>query len=494
MSLITLPSGRSAVRAVVTSTLVTSLPLATAATQPRSPITLNEAVSLAQQQGTLTQVARQSLNAARWNSLAFAASLRPQVALTGSALNLDRSINPVTLPTGEIQYISQANNQSSVDLSVSQRLRKTDGRIYVSSQLSRIDLFGNRNTQYWQTTPLIVGFSQAVFRPRTLAWEEENQRISLSMAEHRYLEAREDAALLAVSSFFDLYAAEVAVRNATVDAVVNDTIYRVNKAKFESGSIGEQELLQSELALFRKRAAADAARLNRTRAEAALRRVLNLPAKEPISLTPPPLLSITTIDEEMAATAALSHTSLGDQIELDALQARRHLSDERLNAGFYANISATVGFNQSAGGLADAYKSPLGKQRLGISVGMPLVQWGAGTARIEAAQAELTRSELNASSRRREVEEEARLAALQFGQSRTGLTLAAKADSIATRRFTIVQAQYSRGSITLTDLLNAQTDRDNARLSYVEAERTYWVSYYQLRRATLYDFVANRRL
>ena len=40
----------------------------------------------------------------------------------------------------------------------------------------------------------------------------------------------------------------------------------------------------------------------------------------------------------------------------------------------------------------------------------------------------------------------------------------------------------------------AQNEKDAAVLSYVQALRTYWTSYYYLRRVTLYDFAIGREL
>ena len=60
--------------------------------------------------------------------------------------------------------------------------------------------------------------------------------------------------------------------NAAANVAVNDTLYTLNKGRFEVGKIGENDLLKSELALLRARAAVDDAKLARDRAEAALRR------------------------------------------------------------------------------------------------------------------------------------------------------------------------------------------------------------------------------
>ena len=46
-------------------------------------------------------------------------------------------------------------------------------------------------------------------------------------------------------------------------------------------------------------------------------------------------------------------------------------------------------------------------------------------------------------------------------------------------------------AIDITNLQLAQTEKDNARTSYLQTLRQYWAAYYQLRRSTLYDFIAS---
>ncbi len=466
--------------------------LATATAHGQTPLTLDDVVRLAQAQGNSTKSAHQSLEASRWQSQSFSAGLRPQLALNGSALNFNRSILPITGPNGETQYVGQAENQSQLLLQVSQLVPQTGGTFTVSSGLSRIDLFGNQTSQSWQTTPLVVGFRQSVFGLNATRWDEQRQSLTLSVAERQYIEGREDAASAAVAAFFDFLTSDIDLRNQLANAAINDTVSTINKLKYERGAITEVDVLQADLALLNARQAADAARLTNAHAEAALRRLLNLTGTEPLSVVAPTLLTLEKVDPDVAVKAALENGSLKEQAELQSVQARRQIEEARVNARFNATVSATLGFNQTAPGFLGAYQSPLGTQQLGVSVSMPLLQGGAGKANVEASRATFAQTETVAREQRAELADTARFDALGFMQSRSGLSIAAKADSVAARRFELAVAQYERGISTLTDLLQAQRDKDAAVLSSAQALRAYWVSYYQLRRVTLFDFVGNK--
>ncbi len=77
---------------------------------------------------------------------------------------------------------------------------------------------------------------------------------------------------------------------------------------------------------------------------------------------------------------------------------------------------------------------------------------------------------------------------MQFQQ----VKIAAKADTVAQKSYNITKARYMIGKISVTDLNIAQTESDNSKSSYIDALRTYWNFYYQIRKLTLFDFEHNR--
>jgi len=89
-------------------------------------------------------------------------------------------------------------------------------------------------------------------------------------------------------------------------------------------------------------------------------------------------------------------------------------------------------------------------------------------------------------------EQEVFLKVMQFNMQQNQVNIAAKADTVAQKRFYVTKQRYLIGKIDITDLNIAQTESDNARLSYISALRTLWRSYYELRRLTLYDFAIDK--
>jgi outer membrane protein TolC len=476
------------------SLAILTLPAILAAQQQEQRLTLQDAIQMAQQRGPAAQVARSTRDAARWRDQAFNSRLLPQVFLNGNAANLDRGINAITAPDGTTQFVPQAQNQSSLGVSVAQKIPLTGGTLSVGSALSRIDLFGDRTNKYWQSTPVIIGLQQDLFRPRTLVWDEKVQSLSANVAERQYLEAREDVAGLTAAAFFDLYAAQQAYDNAVANAGVNDTLYTLNKGRYEVGKIGENDLLKSELALLRARSALDDAKLNRDRAEATLRRTIDFPAGQTFTIVAPETIPNVDADPDVAVQMAIKNSSVTEQAGLDVVRSRRAITEAKLNNRFNASINASVGFNQTASVFGEAYQSPLGKQRLQVGVNMPMMQWGAGKADLEVAKAGEQQTAANNKSRRDALVEDARFSVLELQKAQRNVIIAFKADTVAAKQFEVARNRYSIGKIAILDLFTAQTEKDNAVIARVQALRNYWTAYYRVRRVTLYDFETKQEM
>jgi outer membrane protein len=459
-------------------------------------LTLAQSVELAQARGQSARAATSARDEARWNARAFGARLKPQLAFQGLLPSYTHSITPVVQPDGATQFFTLTQVQSTVGVQLSQEVPSLGGRVFLSSGVTRIDLPGvtGRATRYFQTTPLAVGIEQSLFRPRTLHWDAREQELRSTVADRQFLEAREDVAATAAGAFFDLYAADAALANAATNSAVNDTLYVLSKGRYEVGKIGENDLLQSELATLRARTALDGARLERDRAEAALKRLIDYRGPARLAVAQPSDAPAFDADTARAVAAALRNASQIESFDLQRVQARRRLDAARLNNGPGATVTASAGLNQTADVFGSAYRAPLGSQAFQLQVAMPLVQWGAGHAEVEAARAEGERVESASRASRELLVENAHFAALQLAQSRRQLLTSAKADTVAAKRFEVAKNRYVIGKIDIGALYIAQSEKDQARLAYVQSLSGFWGSYYRLRRVTLYDFATDREI
>jgi outer membrane protein TolC len=466
--------------------------LAAAPLAAQAPLTLQDAIRLAQENGRDARAARDAHDAARYRDQAFWRRLLPQLSMGGTLPQYNRSIIPVLQPDGTTLFRPQQQTSATMSLNLSQTLPLTGGSLYLTSSLQRLDLSGAQSSRTWSSAPFAVGVRQDIFRPNAANWDRRVQSAQIESDERAYLAAREQVAAQVADRFFAAYAARTGLANAEANATVNDTLYRINTGRLQVGKIGENDLLQSQLALLRARAALEAARLEHERALASLRLALGLPPDQPI------VIAVTTDvpdfepDTAVAVAQALRNSAALSQTALADVEASRRVTEAQLSDGIGATVQASYGFNATAPDMRTAYQNLLESRTLQVSVQMPLWQWGAHGSAVNAAKADRDRTTEQSRSALEQLAMQAKFAALSLTQARRNLEVQAVADSVAGKRFEVAYNRYVIGRITVDNLYIAQNEKDQALLDFVNALRGYWIAYYQLRGITLYDFVAGR--
>ncbi len=459
-----------------------------AAATAQEPLTLEQAVARALAQSRLAETARANRDASRYRDNAFYSRQLPRLTLGGTVPSYNRAIIPVLQPDGSTSFRPQDQVQGELTATMSQTLPLTGGDFFVSSALSRLSVSGQQTTRTWSSTPVEVGLRQPLFRSNDNGWDRKEQPLRAEVAERQYREAREDIALETANLYFDVHAAQVALRNAEANAATNDTLFTLNKGRYEVGRIGENDLLQSELALLRSRNALDEARLQYQRALSGLRLVLNMAPGEPLAIAVSTTVPDFTPDTTLAVAEALRNRSVASDAELQAVQARRRINEARLNNGLGATVSASYGFNATGTEARSAYQNLLEARQFILAVDIPLLQWGLRKESVQAARADRDRVESTTRLALDQAAQEAHFAALELVQARRNLLLSAKADTVALRRFDVAYNRYVIGRIAIDNLYIAQSEKDAALTQFVQALRGYWQAYYRLRRVTLFDF------
>jgi outer membrane protein TolC len=260
------------------------------------------------------------------------------------------------------------------------------------------------------------------------------------------------------------------------------------------GRIGENDLLQSELALLRSRASVQSAQLRYDRALAALRLALNLPNNAAIQVVVTSEVPSVVADTTRAVAEALKNRASVSDVELQEVTAKRRIVEARLAQGVGATVQASFGLNNSAPEFGLAYEDLLQSRAFSLAIEMPLWQWGARSQAVQAARSDQDRVVSNSEATMRQTQHEAHFAVLELEQAKTNLLITAKADTVAGKRFEVAYNRYVIGRITIDNLYIAQSEKDQALNEFVQALRGYWVAYYGLRRATLFDFVTGQQI
>lgn len=474
-----------------------------AATAQPLRLTLSEVVTLAREQSIAGKQAATLQKTSYWKYRSFLADFRPQLSLDGSIPSFTRSFIQVQQPDGTIAFQPVSNNNSLLNLSLSQNIPLTGGSVYVQHQIQRFDNFLNRNTLY-NGIPFGVGLSQPLFRPNPMKWDRRIEPLRSAESNQQYVESLEQVALDATGLYFELLVAQVNLQIAETNRANNDTLFTIAQHKLALGKLSRNDLLQLQLSVLNARKDLASARQAAEVASLKLRTFIDArddgdgqPGNgqpRPLDLAIPNQVSEFKVNLQQAIAEAFANRSDAIAFQRRLLEANRDMEKARKENGLNASLNANFGLTNRGNRPGDVYVRPQDRQFVEIQFAVPIMTWGRARARTETARANQQLTVQTVEQARRTFEQQIYTQVTLLDMLRQQVRLTAEADQIAQERYQIAQDRFKLGDLTVTDLGIAIQDKDRARRDAILARRDYWQSYYTLRLLTLYDFDTNQKI
>ena len=147
-----------------------------------------------------------------------------------------------------------------------------------------------------------------------------------------------------------------------------------------------------------------------------------------------------------------------------------------LSYNWYGNIKMK-GYADVGGGMMVPYTTTM-KDNLGmamLAVSVPIFHWGEGVKKVKKARLEVERSQLELDENSRLLELRAHQAASNLEDGKMLIKTAETAMSQAEENLRVMQNRYDEGMSTLTDLLEAQSQWQQAHSDVIEASTQYQI-------------------
>jgi outer membrane protein len=354
-------------------------------------LTLDEAIQLAREQSIAGKQAATLQKTNYWQYRSFLADFKPQLSLNGSLPSFTRSFVEVQQPDGTVAFQPVSNNNSAVNLSLSQNIPLTGGSVFVQQQLQRFDNFLNRSTLY-NGIPFQVGLSQPLFRFNLMKWDRRTEPLRYAESNQQYLEAMEKVSLDAMGLYFDLLVAQVNLQIAETNRANNDTLFVIAQHKLSMGKISRNDLLQLQLSVLNARKDVASARQTAEVASLNLRSFLNLrdatqDQQRPLALAIPNQLTTFSVDIRKAVAEAFANRSDAIAYQRRLLEAERDLDKAKKDNGINATLNASFGLSNRGNRPSDVYTRPQDREFVEILFTVPIMTWGRAQARTETARA-----------------------------------------------------------------------------------------------------------
>ncbi|MEQ8239042.1 MAG: TolC family protein [Cyclobacteriaceae bacterium] len=427
-----------------------------------------------------------------WQYRSYKANYNPSLNLIGSLPEYNRDFFDVRQENGEVLFLSREQINPNLRLALEQPLWFSGGQISVNSRLSQFNDLEREVTQ-WNNTLVNVQLVQPIFGFNQLAWDKKTEPLRYEESKRSYVEEMEFISRRSTELFFTYLDAQINLQIAKFNLANNDTIYNIEKGRYNIGTTSKDKLLQVELQLLRSQQDVAQAQLDLQTSNLSMRSYIGLREAIDISLLLPEKLP--DFDIELDKAIGLAEQNRADFIEYERLriEADRNLAQAKAQR-FQTNLVASFGYNNAGTSLDETYNRPNSQQRINVTLNVPIIDWGRSKSRVQTAIANQQLTQYTIDQQRQNFEQEIITQVSQFDVLRLQVEITKKSDEVAQERYQVAQNRYLIGKIDITNLNIALTEKDNARRSYINALRTFWIAYFDLRRLTLYDFSNNELL
>jgi outer membrane protein TolC len=462
--------------------------------QTTEVLRLHEVVGMAQMQSPAYLRSKTTYENNFWRYKNFRAGMLPELRAFGTVPNFNRSIERITLPDGTDAFVNRSLATSAATLSLSQQVPWTGGQFSFISSLQRIDLLGSQSGTSYLGTPFSLSYFQNNIFYNRFRWERQTEPLRFQEAERGFAEELEEIAIQASSLYFELLLAENNYQLALTNLANTDTLFRISQGRYQLGKIAENDLLQIELSLLNARNRVAETQLDLELRQQDLKRYLNLNKRENIALDVPSEVQFFEVKPDQALDQARANRRAVLEFRRRRLEAEQQVAQSKGDNRAQVGISANFGLTQQGTTLGSVYTNPQDQRNVALTMSIPLINWGVTRSRIRMAEANRELVEVNVQQDEINFEQEILLQVMRFNMLRDQLLVAAKADTIAQKRFDVTKERYLIGKISITDLNLSVQEKDLARQAYINNLRNYWQLYYLLRRLTLYDFAMQKPL
>ena len=462
-------------------------------------LTLQASIDLAKEKSYTMRNLQEDLKIAEYNLKSATSSLKTHIDFSLTMPEFNQTVRTWDDTTG-VSFYSVKRMDYGGMVTVNQPLI-TNGNIYWETGLNSYDDFYNQdrsatfNTRLRLRQPIDALYGYNAIRSSLKSARLDYERTKKSLRrEELNLEYRVS------SSYYNLLSLQRSTEIALLDYERQTEANKIAQNKYASGLIREVDALQMEVDLAEAQNSYEVALINQESALNSFKDLLGIELTDSVILKDDLEYTIVTVDADKAVEYALKNrTELRERdiaIEQQAMSIRQRKAEGMVRGYFDAYVQKT---GTSMGDITTTYGNTIQHSAsdfmdrpinygVGVTVSIPLLDWGENKARVRAAEARQRQNYLAKEELERSIETETRNSVAQLNNNLKRLQLLEKNVAIAEKSFAITLQRFSDGDIDSQTLALERNRLNSAYRNHLSAYIAYQLSLADIMRKTLYDF------
>lgn len=467
------------------------LMLCSGSTFAQEILTLEKALEIAYQQSPSIIQSKMSLEQSELALIQQKASLKSQFSLNLSPFQYTRS---TSFDNYNTQWYTRKSMSSGLDFRISQPIKWTDGTLTLSNSFNWQDddnqSFGAKSTSF--SNNLSLNLEQPIFTYNKTKMQLKRLEFNLEKAKIQYALAQLNIEKNVTSAFYGVYQAYKRLVTAREAFQSQKENYELIKNKVEQGLIAQEELFQAEVTLATNENSLADTEMSYENTKDQFKQTLGLPLDIDISILPNIQIDSVHVDVNQAVKYALTQRMEIRQQQIAIEEGIFSLIEAKDNNKFKGSISARVGLMGQGDKFNGAFSKPDDNETIGITLTVPIWDWGARKANIRSTELSNENTEISNEEERKSIMLDVRQVCRELPKLLRQIEIARQTVKNAERTYDINVEKYRSGNLTGMELKNQQTQLTDAKNSLTDAIISYKLKLLDLKIQTLWDYQNNR--
>ena len=477
-------------KAIIRYTTLAILLLATSVNAQEVRLTLDDAITMAADSSLSAVKAKRSYQSGYWEYRAYKAARLPSLMLNLTPAQYNRNIvQRYDSENDRDVFRTQQSYYASGGFSIVQNVDWTGGTLYLNSSLDFLRSFGDDAYSQFSSIPFRIGYSQSLIGYNQFKWDKLIEPLKYEKRKKELTYNMEQISEEAIIYFFSLAQAQAEYDLAVKNLASCDTLYKIGCDRHKIAAISKADLQTLKLDVINANNTLKNSEISLRRAMFQLASFLNMDKEQKLRIELPERPRLFTISASKALMYARENNPEFLTLKQNILESRQAVDRTKKESGINASLNASIGFNQVGSEFNQVWRNLLQQDMVSVSLSIPILDWGVRKGKYNMAKNNLNVVEISSRQTEQQIEEEVIMTVNDFNVQGGMIESAEEARLLAESAYEDTRMRFIIGKSDINSLSMALTRKDTAEKNYISALRNYWLSYYKIRRLTMYDFV-----
>lgn len=464
--------------------------LATGVNAQEIRLTLDDAITMAADSSLSAVKAKRSYQSGYWEYRAYKAARLPSLMLNLTPAQYNRNIvQRYDSENDRDVFRTQQSYYASGGFSIVQNVDWTGGTLYLNSSLDFLRSFGDDAYSQFSSVPFRIGYSQSLIGYNQFKWDKLIEPLKYEKRKKELTYNMEQISEEAIIYFFSLAQAQAEYDLAVKNLASCDTLYKIGCDRHKIAAISKADLQTLKLDVINANNTLKNSEISLRRAMFQLASFLNMDKEQKLRIELPERPRLFTISASEALMYARDNNPEFLTLKQNILESRQAVDRTKKESGINVSLNASIGFNQVGSEFNQVWRNLLQQDMVSVSLSIPILDWGVRKGKYNMAKNNLNVVEISSRQTEQQIEEEVIMTVNDFNVQGGMIESAEEARLLAESAYEDTRMRFIIGKSDINSLSMALTRKDTAEKNYISALRNYWLSYYKIRRLTMYDFV-----